>query len=246
MTNKFFKNAKLNEIIKQYINNKLRNYNGLNYAYAITNKKEPECLTVITNKDEWFDIYIKNKYHLTDPVLIIAAQQIVPFSWDENMLINHGLRLPKVFDIAKHYNIISGYSFVIHDSQNNFAVLSLMIDENSDPYLEDLIDNHKESLQMLLINIHNKLTSLYREASHYSETDNNKEQLFSRRENEVLYFASLGKTYKEIGIILDIRLPTVKFHSGNALKKMGVRNIRQGIKIANELNLLNPVVSTFN
>jgi LuxR family quorum-sensing system transcriptional regulator ExpR len=66
--------------------------------------------------------------------------------------------------------------------------------------------------------------------------------VFSKRENEVLYFASLGKTYQEIGILLNIKLSTVKFHSGNALRKLGVTNIRQGIRIASELQLIKPVI----
>ena len=157
-------------------------------------------------------------------------------------MINSGLRLPKVFNMAKEYNITSGYTFVVHDIKNNIGVLSLMTDENCAHDLELRIEESKNKLQMLLLIVHDKLTSLYREMSDLSDEEEKTSEVFSKRENEVLYFASLGKTYQEIGILLNIKLSTVKFHSGNALRKLGVTNIRQGIRIASELQLIKPVI----
>lgn len=242
MNTSFFKNEKINNIIKEYLDKKLREFTGINYAYAIVNKKDPSNTTIITNKNDWAEIYIENKYQLTDPVIITAANRILPFTWDENIVITSGLKLPKVFNMAKDYNIVSGYTFVVHDINNNFGLLSLMTHEYSDSDLEDKIESQQDRLQMLLLQAHDKLLSLYSEMRCIGEKPELHSMIFSKRESEVLYFASLGNTYKQIAIILGIQLTTVKFHSRNALKKLGVRNIRQGIKIALELQLIAPII----
>ncbi|MEG3132593.1 LuxR family transcriptional regulator [Rouxiella sp. T17] len=238
MNTSFFKNENINNIIKDYLDKRLRDFAGINYAYAIVSKKEPANTTIITNKSDWAEIYIENKYQLTDPVIITAASRILPFTWDENIVLTSGLKLPKVFNMAKDYNIVSGYTFVVHDVNNNFGLLSLMIYDFSDPDLDKKIVNQQERLQMLLMQVHDKLLSLYKEMRSIGEKPELHPMVFSKRESEVLYFASVGKTYKQIAVLLGIQLTTVKFHSRNALKKLGVSNIRQGIKIAHELKLI--------
>ncbi len=66
---------------------------------------------------------------------------------------------------------------------------------------------------------------------------------FSKRENEVIYWVSMGKTYPEIAMILGIKIVTVKFHIGNILKKIGVYSVKQAIKICVERNLIEPVIT---
>jgi len=97
MNDLFYKNENINLIIKNFIDKKLRGFEEIKYAYAVMNKKNPTDITIITNKDDWFEHYTKNKYQLSDPVLITATNRIIPFSWDENIMINSGLRLPKIF-----------------------------------------------------------------------------------------------------------------------------------------------------
>jgi len=44
------------------------------------------------------------------------------------------------------------------------------------------------------------------------------------REIEVLKWSAEGKTAAEVAIILDVKLRTVNFHIGSAIRKMGVNN----------------------
>ncbi|GAB7204273.1 hypothetical protein OS21_07620 [Dickeya oryzae] len=95
---------------------------------------------------------------------------------------------------------------------------------------------------MLLISAHEKLTSLYREMSKNKNNSKSQEpNIFSQRENEILYWASMGKTYQEIALILGITTSTVKFHIGNVVKKLGVLNAKHAIRLGVEMNLIKPV-----
>lgn len=94
------------------------------------------------------------------------------------------------------------------------------------------------------MNTHDTLISLYKgknEAAPKNSESESKKEKFSPRENEFLYWSSMGKTYSEIAIILGIRLCTVKFHMGNIVKKLGVLNAKHAIRLGIESQLINPL-----
>lgn len=242
MSDLFFNNDFINATIKNYLERKLAEYKNINFVYGIMNKRNPANLAIISNKKEWFDVYKANNYQFIDPVLIAAAQRVTPFPWDENIMISSGLKLSRIFDMAKSYGIINGYTFVLHDYHHNLVVLSILIDKQCSGIIEE-IDNNKHKLQMLLLTTHEKLTTFYQELNGkaYFEKMNNQE-IFSKRENEIIYWASVGKPYQEIASLLGIKLTTVKYHIGNAVKKLGVTNAKHAIRLGMELQLIRPVL----
>ncbi|CNH50696.1 LuxR family transcriptional regulator [Yersinia massiliensis] len=245
MSSSFFSNTYINASIKNYLEKNLKPFNNIKYAYAIMNKKNPTNFAIISNRTEWFEFYTKNNYQFIDPVLITASYRVTPFPWDENIMISSGLKMPKIFDMAKNYNVISGYTFVLHDHYHNLVVLSMIIDDTCDDDIEELIADKKNDLQMLLLTTHEKLLTLYQEFSTASNLEKTApKELFSERENEILYWASMGKSYQEIALILGIKLTTVKYHIGNAVKKLGVTNAKHAIRLGIELNLIRPVFPT--
>ena len=53
----------------------------------------------------------------------------------------------------------------------------------------------------------------------------------------------MGKTYQEIALITGITSRTVKYHIGNVVKKLGVINAKQAIRLGVELELIKPVLA---
>jgi len=244
MSKSFFSNQVINSSIKDYIERKLAQFNNVKYAYAIMSKRNPADFSIISNRPEWFQVYVENNFQFIDPVLITALYRVSPFSWDENIMLNKGVKVPKLFDMARNHNIINGYTFVLHDHNNNLVVLSIMLDDSCDDNIEEIIQTNKNKLQMLLINAHEKLTALYQEQARKSDFDEmNTREIFSKRENEIIYWASVGKSYQEIALILGIKLTTVKYHIGNAVKKLGVTNMKHAIRLSIELQLIRPVLA---
>lgn len=119
MSNSFFNDELINTTIKNHLEGKLSEYSNVKYAYAIMNKRNPANFAIISNGTEWFEFYTENNYQFIDPVLITASRRIIPFSWDENIMIDPGLKLPRIFDMAKNYNVVNGYTFVLHDHNHN-------------------------------------------------------------------------------------------------------------------------------
>lgn len=69
----------------------------------------------------------------------------------------------------------------------------------------------------------------------------NNRNIFSHRENEIIYWVSVGKSYQEIAIITGVKLTTVKYHIANAVKKLGVNNAKHAIRLGVEMKLIRPV-----
>ncbi|WON76584.1 LuxR family transcriptional regulator [Serratia sp. UGAL515B_01] len=242
MFNSFFNNQFINASIKKYLEKNLKEFKNIKYAYAIMNKKNPNDFAIITNRTEWFDFYIKNNFQFIDPVLITASCRLTPFSWDENIMISSGLKMPKIFDIAKNYSVINGYTFILHDHNHNLVVLSMIMDKTCDDDIEKTILEKKNDLQMLLLTTHEKMTTLYQEIEDSNNFDKkSQKEILSKRENEIIYWASMGKSYQEIALILGIKLTTVKYHIGNTVKKLGVTNAKHAIRLGVELKLIRPV-----
>lgn len=95
MTKLFFNNELINTTVKKKLERKLEKYNNVKYAYAIMNKRNPADFMVISNRSKWFEFYTKNNFQYIDPIIITVSHRVTPFSWDENIMINSGLKLPK-------------------------------------------------------------------------------------------------------------------------------------------------------
>lgn len=244
MSASFYNNDIINNTIKDYITRKLKRYGELRYSYMVINKRNPAEMTIISNyPDEWVDIYKKNNYQHIDPVVVTAFNKVAPFSWDENMTVNSSLKLSKIFSYSKKYNVLNGYTFPLHDYNNNLAMLSFMMDEVKIDDTENMLESKKDKLQMLLITIHERFLATYQEQLLAEGNKKPKEKdIFSKRENEILYWASMGKTYQEIGVILGLKTTTIKFHIGNVVKKLGVLNAKHAIRLGVELQLIKPVL----
>ncbi|KGA32766.1 autoinducer binding domain-containing protein [Pectobacterium brasiliense] len=231
----------ISRVIKGHFNENLDHYDGVKFSFMVLNKKNPSEMIIISSyPDEWVNLYKANKYQHIDPVVLASFNKISPFSWEKSLVINTRLQLAKIFDLSKKYNIINGYTFVLHDHSDNLAMLSIIVDSSYPDDVDTFIEEKKDTFQMLLIDAYEKIISLCREMIENKKPLNNKE-IFSQRENEILYWASMGKTYLEVAIILGIKTSTVKFHIGNVVKKLGVLNAKHAIRLGVELQLIKPV-----
>ncbi|WP_226020486.1 LuxR family transcriptional regulator [Serratia symbiotica] len=234
-------NQTIMETLRQYIDRKLSSFGRIEYAYTVVSKKNPsDVLIISTYPDEWVELYHTNNFQLTDPVILTAFRRTSPFIWDENITLMSDLKFTKIFTLAKYYNIVNGFTFVLHDHMNNLALLSVIIANNEQGELEARLTSERGAMQILLIDINEQMyrligaSSSSRQRHHMDKV----KPIFTLRENEVLYWSSMGKTYGEIAAIAGISVSTVKFHMGNIVSKLGVSNARQAIRQGVELDLI--------
>ena len=242
----FSENNTATDTLQAYIARKLLPHGSPDYAYTVVSKKNPsEALIFSSYPEEWVRLYRANNFQLTDPVILSAFKRASPFAWDENITLMSDLRFTKIFSLSRQYNIVNGFTFVLHDHMNNLASLSLIISGSGHPALEKRISAEQASFQMLLIDFNEQMYRLAgaREGKLSEAGCSNSGAIFTLRENEVLYWASMGKTYAETAEIAGISVSTVKFHIRNVVVKLGVSNARQAIRLGVELDLIRPAAS---
>lgn len=232
-----------NNAFKNHLDKKIAEFGDFKYAYMVLNKKDPTKTLITSNlPSQWVDIYKERSYQRIDPVVLSALQRVSPFPWDESTSINSRLKSSEIFSQAKHYNITHGYTFVLHDHDHNLAMLTLTLNDSKPTDIAGKIYPNQAHLQMLLNNVHERITTRYRESVRNNlHSPNAEKDPLSTRENEVLYWVSMGKTYLEIAIILDVKIRTVKFHISNIVKKMGVTNAKHAIRLGVEWQLVKPI-----
>ncbi|CAI1102858.1 helix-turn-helix transcriptional regulator [Serratia proteamaculans] len=236
MFSSFSENQTITETLRGHIDRKLSSLGSPEFAYTVIRKKDPSDVLIISSyPEEWVDLYRTNNFQLTDPVVLTAFKRSSPFE-------NITLMSDKIFCLSRRYNIVNGFTFVLHDSMNSLALLSVILGGNGEEDLEKRISSDRGAMQMLLIDINEQMYRLAGSVSsnrrkHHADTE---KPIFTPRENEVLYWASMGKTYGEIAAIASISLSTVKFHMRNIVVKLGVSNARQAIRLGVELGLMTP------
>lgn len=231
----------ISNIIRNQLETALNDFGELAWAYVVLSKKDMSCIFgVTTYPDEWERRYREESLQYTDPVVITALNRLTPFSWDENLLAGAGFRFSELFDQAREFGVVNGYTFVLHDYNNNLVTLSFVVSSGQSMNIIQALSQKKGDLTVLLASVHETylaLTSL----SEKNASSPEKHPRVTDRENEILYWASVGKTYQETGMILGIKTRTVKFHMSNIVKKLGVANARHAVRLGVELQLIKPV-----
>lgn len=209
----------------------------IRFAYFIFNKSQDEKPVIYSNyPKDWVEKYMKNELYKQDPVLLVASQKIMSFPWHKNYFKKTKRQKSNIFIQSSEYNITRGYTFPLHDYENNLAMLSLYTESDPD-LLMKCISDHEDRLYLLFLSIHNRF--LAEKTQQTNKLHAKVEKRLTSREIEALHWASIGKTYREIAIIMGITESTVKFHIGNLIVKLDVINAKHAIKKATDLHLLN-------
>ncbi|WP_445495245.1 autoinducer binding domain-containing protein [Photorhabdus sp. SF281] len=192
---------KITEEFSQNIKCIVESFGVQSYSYVIKSKYNQNEPLIISNFPiHWLNKYKKLSLHRIDPILIAARKNIIPFSWqDKNSNKFDNLRYLELNSCLVP-NSLFGYTFPLHDHKNNFAALTVCnIESNSE--FEYLIENNKNTIQAKLASIHHEIL-LFDDGC--DKVINNNVRL-TKREKQILYWASQGKTYPEISIILAIK-----------------------------------------
>ncbi|MDN4627061.1 LuxR family transcriptional regulator [Erwinia sp. DT-104] len=231
-------NDPIRTVIENEIAAELKKIGDFTWAYVVMEKKSMLLsFYATTYPEEWVKHYYENNLQCTDPVVITALKRLTPFAWNEQIRVENYHHGSDLLAKAAQHTISGGYTFVLHDYNNNLAMLSLLINKDVSEDILHLVQFHQSQLNLFLAAVHEKYLSL----ALSSQSEPASATLFTTRENAILYWASVGKTYEETGLILGIKTTTVKFHMANIVKKLGVNNARQAVCLGVELKLVKPV-----
>lgn len=202
------------------------------YAYFCSGRYGYRPAIITNLPSEWLAEYEEKALYRIDPVLAIAKNIALPFSWLTTKLNNQNQPLS---NNALKYNIIKGYTFVAISHGNEIGILTVCFDSKEVSSASD-IEKNEAAIQFCLLKHHEQFRGLYAQClstSQASPLDN-----LSCREKEVLRWVASGKTYSEAAIILGITERTIKFHVANVKQKLNIYNTRQMASIAAKHGLI--------
>jgi len=160
---------------------------------------------------EWFEVYTRENFVAMDPIPRYGASTVQPFGWSEaryDKTSDPGAHL--VMTRATEFRLRDGYCIPIHYDEGSAAISLATEHLNLDPL-------GKSALQLICVYAHNRIRSLAR-------PQQEKRDLLTAREREVLRWVAGGKTSWEISVILKISERTVKFHLVEASRKLNAVN----------------------
>ncbi|MGQ6393827.1 autoinducer binding domain-containing protein [Serratia sp. IR-2025] len=130
-----------------HLDGRLHAFRQFKYAYLTFNKHLPDRhLLVSSYPQEWLDIYSANRYQRIDPVVRAAHSRCAPFMWHDTPVTTEDRHYRKIFSQAREYDIVHGCSFVLHDHDNNLAILSISATAADDAELRQLMEDERASL----------------------------------------------------------------------------------------------------
>ena len=161
--------------------------------------------------------YIANDYQSHDMVGRYSTQKNTPFSWSD---LSKVLPITKMqmmlFDDSRAAGMKSGGSIPIHGPNQIQATFSVVSDADIKEF-DKLFKHHRHELHILATYAHEKIMELGIDKSVNDLS-------LTPRETEILTWVARGKTYWEIGKILNIQEDTVKKHMQRTFALLRVSN----------------------
>ncbi len=181
-------------------------------AYIGLSRRRHLPLRLITNYPPiWATHYFANNYQYGDPVLSRSRIETNPFDWNSDFANDNDFAR-RFFCEAAEYGIRFGRTIPIHNRRGPVAAVTFATDRCY-PTFSSSIRRNADTLELIALYFH----------AHVSRTLGIVRNVYlTDRERQCLYWASLGKSARDIGEILNLSERTVKFHLHNVRSKFDV------------------------
>ena len=179
---------------------------------------------LITNyPPAWRDHYMARRYDTCDPVVHRFQRDPDPFEWSSALAGDCAFE-QAFFGEAHDFGIGYGYTVPMRFWHGRYAAVTFASDIRSMEFRHSIRSNGL-GLAAIALNFHLQVCAVF-ETLHAVGTTH-----LTPRETHCLAWAARGKTFNEIGEILEISPRTVKAHLDNAKRKLGVATLREAILV---------------
>ncbi len=175
-----------------------------------------------TYSTQWLARYFLKKYVNSDPVIAYGRNAVMPFDWE---IFGDGNPSALAFfsDAADHGVGRNGLSIPVRNRRGIFSLISFTSDRSKAEW-EQYKNDNMAKLQLFAV--------LIESAANINFKLPLPPVKLSRREEQCLIWAARGKTYQEIGEILDLTFGSVKTHLDSARHKLKCMNLTHTVAVA--------------
>lgn len=193
----------------------IERYELPSFAYLARHRQWQRPTRLITNyPPAWKQHYQARGYENADPVVAQAQVTPIAFDWSADLASDDEAAL-RFFGEASDFGIRYGRTIPIHDQSGWMAAVTYATDRIRPTY-RTCIKRNADTLQLIALYFHLHAQRAFELQDFYGG------QHLTDRELECLYWASQGKSARDIGEILGLSESTVKFHLRNVRDKFRV------------------------
>ncbi|MFI4986698.1 MAG: autoinducer binding domain-containing protein [Alphaproteobacteria bacterium] len=182
----------------------------------------------------WFARYTEKDYGLSDPVLIGAVRDVVPFTWDPASAVPPLPPRKKHRDAEAAHELRGGAAVPIHGFAGEFAMVCLASAEGEADF-ETTWRQYRHVAHVMSLHLHSRIVQALMPGR-----PRRAPVLLSEREAECLIWMARGKTNWEIAEILRLSEKTIENYLENIKRKLGVYTKTQAVVNAIMRGLIKP------
>lgn len=204
--------------------------NAVYYARKIPELTPKEHFFALTYQDDWVRHYQDQDFFSIDPVLKAGAQSLLPVDWD--VLDRRAPKVQQMFGEAQDFDVgHKGLTFPIRGVNGETALLSIT---------SDFSDREWSQTKSIYIRDFQVIANFIHEMIIRTEGGGRLCPKLSPREIECLRWASEGKTYEDIAVLIGIRTGTVKTYMEMSRRKLNALNTTHTVARAISFKLIDP------
>ena len=175
----------------------------------------------------WFDIYAREDYVRSDPIIRLCRNTTQPFEWSEAPYDRaREPRAAEIMERATDFRMKEGFCLPIHGVNGYEACFSMSgVDL-------DLSSRAKPALHLMAMYAFERARQLLEPHPHAGSG------VLTPREREALIWAAAGKSAADTGEILGITERTVTAHIASACQKLDAVNKTQAVARAMQYKLI--------
>jgi DNA-binding CsgD family transcriptional regulator len=187
----------------------------------------PRTIMISDYPKAWCDRYNSAGYVNIDPTVLHAQVSQVPIVWSDSLFEN----TQDLWEEANAHGLVVGWAQSTLDRAGGAGMLTLA--RSAEPLSATEVEAKELRMRRLADVAHAALSHVFRARALGATPEK-----LSAREIEILRWHADGKTASEIGEILHISMETVKFHTKNAVAKLGAANKTAAVARAAALGFL--------
>jgi len=176
---------------------------------------------IVTYSRKWQTNYFLKQYVNSDPVIAHGRSAVMPFDWE--IFDGDPEALAFLTDAAEHGVGCNGLSIPVRTRRGIISLVSFTSDHPRVEW-EQYKSENAAKLQLLAV--------LIESAGNINFKPPVLKVKLSRREEQCLIWAARGKTYQEIGEILELTFGSVKTHLDSARHKLNCMNLTHTVAVA--------------
>lgn len=184
---------------------------------------KPRTIMLNSYPKAWQERYVEKNYLKVDPTVLLGRFSQQPIIWGDEIFA----KTPELWNDARDAGLRVGWAKSILESQSVGGMLTLA--RADEPLTAKELAAKEHHMRWLANTAHQGFRRIL--AARWNIP-------LSSREKEVLRWAADGKTISEISEIMDISIATVKFHTRNAVDKLGTVNRTAAVARAVVMGLL--------